>query len=223
MSDSFLKMISTANQGGTVINYSNRFTLKGMTGSLQQTYIEAVKALDGNTTGPPTVNEVIISSTISSSATVTTSASSASSISSTNTIATVTTAPAAATTTTFATAAAKPHGLSTGLQAGIGAGVAVCALGLIGLVVFTLLQRRRKRTHRWPDDDMSHAGQRPDGAMPKKDMTHVKCIELGPEGEVSEADGVGRLPEMDEKNTRFELDGSQSELEGSPVSHESPG
>lgn len=56
--DSYLKMISTATEGGTVINYSDRFTITGMTGSVTASVKNAVTALGGSTAGPPTENDV---------------------------------------------------------------------------------------------------------------------------------------------------------------------
>lgn len=54
----FLKMISVASEGGTIINYSSRFTITGMTGTTPATAITAVTALDGATAGPATENDV---------------------------------------------------------------------------------------------------------------------------------------------------------------------
>lgn len=53
----FLKIISTAAAGGTVTNYSNRFTLTGMTGTFSAAVTEALLTVSG-TSGPPTVNDV---------------------------------------------------------------------------------------------------------------------------------------------------------------------
>lgn len=50
-------MISTAAAGGAVINYSNRFTLTGMTGTFSQTVQDGLLIVSG-TTGPGTVNQV---------------------------------------------------------------------------------------------------------------------------------------------------------------------
>jgi hypothetical protein len=50
-------MISTAAAGGTVTNYSNRFTLTGMTGTFSQDVTNALLTVSG-TTGPDTVNDV---------------------------------------------------------------------------------------------------------------------------------------------------------------------
>jgi len=55
---SFLGMLSVATAGGTVWNYSSRFTLTGMTGTFDATVAAAVKAVSG-TSGPPTVNNVV--------------------------------------------------------------------------------------------------------------------------------------------------------------------
>jgi hypothetical protein len=51
-------MISTAKEGGTIINYSDRFTITGMTGTTTAAVQKAVSALGGSTAGPPTVNDV---------------------------------------------------------------------------------------------------------------------------------------------------------------------
>ena len=51
-------MISTAKEGGTIINYSDRFTITGMTGTTTPAIQKAVTALGGTTAGPPTVNSV---------------------------------------------------------------------------------------------------------------------------------------------------------------------
>ena len=54
--NSFLKMISSAT-GGTVINYSSRFSLSGMTGTFPPKVEEGIKGVTG-TGGPPTQNNV---------------------------------------------------------------------------------------------------------------------------------------------------------------------
>ena len=56
-SNSFLKVQSVAAAGGTVINYSDRFTLSGMTGAFPPDVVAANAAVKG-TAGPPTVNQV---------------------------------------------------------------------------------------------------------------------------------------------------------------------
>jgi len=50
-------MTSTAAAGGTVINYSSRFTLTGMTGSFSPAVTTALASVSG-TAGPATVNNV---------------------------------------------------------------------------------------------------------------------------------------------------------------------
>jgi len=53
----FLGMISTATAGGTVTNYSDRFTMTGMTGVFAPTVATALEGVSG-TSGPPTVNAI---------------------------------------------------------------------------------------------------------------------------------------------------------------------
>jgi len=51
-------MVSVSSEGGTVINYSNRFTLTGMTGTFPAAVVQGIAAIAGSTAGPPTVNNV---------------------------------------------------------------------------------------------------------------------------------------------------------------------
>ncbi|KAI9815556.1 MAG: hypothetical protein M1827_002690 [Pycnora praestabilis] len=53
----FLKMISVATAGGTVTNYSPRFSLTGMTGTFPANVIAGIATVTG-TDGPPTENQV---------------------------------------------------------------------------------------------------------------------------------------------------------------------
>lgn len=69
----FIGVESEGKAGGTVINYSSRFTASGMTGTFKPEVIAALKDVTG-TTGPPTKNNVKGSSSTSSSATTTTAA-----------------------------------------------------------------------------------------------------------------------------------------------------
>lgn len=50
-------MISTAKDGGTITNYSNRFTITGMTGNTPPQFVSAISAI-GSTQGPETVNNI---------------------------------------------------------------------------------------------------------------------------------------------------------------------
>src|SRR4051794_706490 len=50
-------MVSVASAGGTVINYSSRFSFTGMTGTFSSDVITALASVSG-TDGPPTVNQV---------------------------------------------------------------------------------------------------------------------------------------------------------------------
>lgn len=54
---SYLQMVATAKDGGTVTLYSSRFTVTGMSGAaLPAAYRNAVTALGGATAGPPDAN-----------------------------------------------------------------------------------------------------------------------------------------------------------------------
>lgn len=66
-------MRSVATAGGTVWNYSSRFTLTGMTGSFSTTVAAQVLAVSG-TSGPPTVNNVAVAGTTTTAVTGTSSA-----------------------------------------------------------------------------------------------------------------------------------------------------
>jgi hypothetical protein len=50
-------MISVAAEGGTVINYSSRFSITGMTGVFPDSVVTGLKTVSG-TNGPPTENNV---------------------------------------------------------------------------------------------------------------------------------------------------------------------
>ncbi|KAI5366489.1 hypothetical protein Slin14017_G041290 [Septoria linicola] len=53
----YLKMQSVAKEGGQVINYSSRFSIKGLTGTSPDTAIAGAKSVTG-TAGPDTQNQV---------------------------------------------------------------------------------------------------------------------------------------------------------------------
>jgi Ser-Thr-rich glycosyl-phosphatidyl-inositol-anchored membrane family/Yeast cell wall synthesis protein KRE9/KNH1 len=53
----FIKIVSVDVNGGTVTNYSPRFTLTGMTGAFPQNVIQGLQTVTG-TNGPPTQNNV---------------------------------------------------------------------------------------------------------------------------------------------------------------------
>ena len=51
-------MLSVAKAGGTIWNYSDRFTLTGMTGVFSTTVTTGLRSVT-DTTGPPTVNNIV--------------------------------------------------------------------------------------------------------------------------------------------------------------------
>jgi len=64
----FFKIISVDTAGGTVTNYSPRFSLSGMTGTFPQSVIDGMQDVTG-TNGPPTENDVQGAATSSASET----------------------------------------------------------------------------------------------------------------------------------------------------------
>lgn len=57
LSTSYLKMMSVATEGGQVINYSDRFTMTGMTGTTPPNFLTAAQQVSG-TKGRATVNQI---------------------------------------------------------------------------------------------------------------------------------------------------------------------
>ncbi|KAH8805608.1 Ser-Thr-rich glycosyl-phosphatidyl-inositol-anchored membrane family-domain-containing protein [Xylogone sp. PMI_703] len=53
----FIGIMSTATAGGTITNFSNRFTMTGMTGTFSQAVKDALATVTG-TAGPPAINNV---------------------------------------------------------------------------------------------------------------------------------------------------------------------
>ena len=51
--NSYLMMTSTMKDGTAIVNYSDRFTITGMTGTVSASIKNAVTALGGSTAGPP--------------------------------------------------------------------------------------------------------------------------------------------------------------------------
>ena len=55
---SFLKMISVGKTGGTIQNFSSRFSLKGMTGTFPVNILNGIKKVSG-TKGPSSIDQII--------------------------------------------------------------------------------------------------------------------------------------------------------------------
>lgn len=66
-SPSFLKVISTIAEGGTVINYSSRFSITGMTGTFPATVTTGLESVSG-TDGPATDNDDTTAATTAAAA-----------------------------------------------------------------------------------------------------------------------------------------------------------
>lgn len=132
----FFKMISASRMGGEVINFSSRFSIDGLTGYTPPIYRDAAARLDGSTERPDEADAQASRST------------------STSASATGDTSLISVGTATYAVdrppgkeqdVAPKMPGLSVGTQAGIGvAGAAVGGL-LVGLIIWIVALRRKKR------------------------------------------------------------------------------
>jgi len=96
------------------------------------------------------------------------------------------------------------HGLSVGAQAGIGVAVGLAGLGLIIFGALALL-RRRRHGRRLQDD--SHVHDKPELSGDSVSDERRGLAEADTSHGVAEADGVGRPPEMDDRNVRAELEG----------------
>lgn len=94
--------------------------------------------------------------------------------------------------------------LTVGAEAGIGIGAGFAAIFIIAAVSMFLRRRRKRRSadHQpYLDEKAELPGHRSPVPLPKK-------VELDQEAQVNEANGVAKPPEMDDRTTRAELDGS---------------
>ena len=121
-------------------------------------------------------------------------------------LSTVTTAsgPSASYYSAAASTARATSSVTLGAKAGIGVGTGFAGILIIAAVCM-LYRRRRKRgaVDRQPylDEKAELPGHRSPVPLPKK-------AELDQEAQVNEANGIAKPPEMDDKTTRAELDGS---------------
>jgi len=223
----FFKIESASVFGGTVVNYSPRFSIDGLTGSTLSEYRIAAEQLNGSTEGPG------MGSNSTSPATTSSATSSASEQSSTA-------GPSASSIPTERPSEAdtSSSGLSIGMQAGIG--VASAAIGglIVGLITWFVLRRKgrkrdqQSRTSRvYMDGKAEMSGE----TLKKKDSTSTTSIscEMSPHGEMFEMNGAGPVPEMEAGIRAHETEGSLGaqetegsataiEMEGSTVVHELP-
>lgn len=151
----FLKFVS-AISGGTVVNFSDRFSLTDMNGTFPSVVNNALQSITG-TAGPPDQNNVVSQSVTPSttngivfqSSFSTSSTTRASSTSETDTISVTTSARSSSSATevsddTALKSASNP--LSTGARAGIGAGIAALVIATIALMLLWIRRRNPQKT-----------------------------------------------------------------------------
>jgi hypothetical protein len=215
-------MTSTKEAGGVLINYSDRFSISGLTGDTALRIRQAAQALNGDTDGPPAEgNDASSTSSYTISSIVSTTASGSSG--------SLTTAEVSTTTHFTSTEASDPaseptdspddddtsSGLSTGATAGIAVAVTLAVIAVCAALAWSLYIRHRKRQnevheiapgtifHHKPMSELSAE----ELVSPKTFWTHTS--ELSSESMVHEAGSGERPPELDHMSFRAELEGSQ--------------
>lgn len=112
-------------------------------------------------------------------------------------------APSIAVANMFNDQTADPSpGLSTGAKAGISVGAAVACLSLLGLGLFFLLIRRRKRRATTPSADIDPKAELPGDSSAQKKLLH----EFDTYTEIKEMQGDAVVPELAAQTKRAELD-----------------
>jgi len=186
--NSFFKITSTYSGGGQVINFSDRFTIKGLDGVLAPKFGNAVSALDGDDSAPARQLEGVTglpgATSASSSGTARQKATSSSNARQSK--------PAAP-------AEGPTSSTSSGAIAGIVVGVLIAVAAVIGLAAWLLLRRRRRRRSL-------------PGSIEKKAEKHISTTtltELGTDGRVIPMEmGDGMPPPMADSTPVSELEGS---------------
>ncbi|KAH9834377.1 beta-1,6-glucan boisynthesis protein-like protein [Teratosphaeria destructans] len=217
----FFRIVSTASSGGTVINYSPRFNLTGLTGTTPPTYRQAAEDLNGSTEGPSSRNPYSNSSSsasASSAATPTTISQSTAASPADLINVTPSSNHAMVTSTSLPTPQSHPpstsHGLSSMAKAliavgSVGGGIALCAssVALVFLSHRRKQQRQaRKMLYRPFMDAKIGLATIPDSS---KWQSAVAVSELSHEGALVEADDGQPRPELDHMAFRAELEGSR--------------
>lgn len=215
-------MTSTKEVGGVLINYSDRFSISGLSGETALRIRQAAQALDGDTDGPSAVGDDASSTSTSSAERSSTTASS--------TIASPTTTTASTTTHFTSAEASDTHpaestespedeksasGLSKGATAGIAVAVTAAVIGAFaGLLSFLYIRRRKKQTEVQEIDQGTTFQPKPMSELSAEELSGPKTLwthtnELSSESMVYEAGSGERPPELDHMAFRAELEGSQ--------------
>lgn len=229
VTSSFFRMTSTKQAGGVLINYSDRFSILGLTGDTALNIKQAALALNGDIAGPPVIGESV-SSTTSSSVAGSTSNSVSISLtgpkvpSRTHLTSTEASHESSAELTESPDDDNPSSGLSKGATAAIAVAVTLAITAASAALAWHLYARRRKRQneiheiapgtvfHHKPTGEMSAE----DLASPVSpaDLVSSKSLwkhtsELSSENMVYEAGSGARRPELDTTVfVRYELEGS---------------
>jgi hypothetical protein len=203
---SFFKMISAKAVGGTVINYSDRFSINGLTGFTAPVYLNAINALDGSTKAPDSVGDAVSSSVVS---TKTAGFSATAGLPTTRVVSGSPTRSSTSTTSnTSNNRSGGGHVLSNGALAGIAIACAVFGVISLGVALWVCLRRRKqKESIAMKLDELENNSDyslRREMSMGTSIQTPV---ELDPSAKIVEADNGLQRPEMDSMNVRAELEG----------------
>lgn len=218
-------MTSTKEEGGVVINYSNRFSLNGLTGDTALKFRRAAQALDGDTNGPPAVGNDASSSSASATSTLisTPTTSNAADRHSTTNVATTNSSPTTADPSSGSTAAptslpediSPSSDLSRGAIAGIAVAATIAVIALGSALAWYLYTHRRKKQNEVQEIGPGHPFQQnPMSELSAEELLRPKAAwthhtELSSDSMVYEAGSGERLPELDHTVFRAELEGSQ--------------
>jgi len=217
-------MTSTRQEGGVLINYSNRFSIAGLSGDTALNIKQAAQALDGDTDGPPAVGNSASSSTSTM----------------TSTSAPPSTTTTASTTSTqdvpviSATSTSSPDnndndtggdgdndadddfsGISKGAIAAIAAALTVAVIATCAALGY-LVRRRRKTRNKV--QEIAPGSFTPDSHTPMNELSAENLLsspsrawthqtELSSDSMVYEAGSGERPPELDHMTFRAELVG----------------
>jgi hypothetical protein len=221
-------MTSTRQEGGVLINYSDRFSIAGLSGDTALNIKQAAMALDGNTDGPPAVgNSALLSSSTMSSTSAPASTTTTASTTSTEDVPVILATPTSTSspdkTDSDSTGDGDSDadddfaGISKGAMAGIAtaATVAIIATGA-ALAWWYMVRRRRKNLNKV--QEIAPGSFTPDSHTPMNELSAENLLssprrawtqqtELSSDSMVYEAGSGERPPELDHMAFRAELEG----------------
>ena len=220
----FFKIISASRVGGEVTNYSERFSITGLTGYTPPKFREAAAELNGSSDSPD--DDDTNSSATTTAQTTPTSLTTAT--------------PTRSQRASPAPAEDSSPGLSVGIQAGIGVAGAVVGGLIVGIITWFLLRRknrqvqeiqtssenRKSRSNVYIDGKAEMSGETLRKHPSTSTSTTSTFAELSPDSETFEMNGRARpVREMEAGLGVQETEGSlgASEAEGSAAASEMEG